>query len=198
MSLQRLEYNPFIAAIAGYPLAGKTTLGTKLSRLTNLVHLDIDQQTPTTGEVLGNPPRNWFENSMQMGIRYSQLHRIAAGELISGNPVLLTATYSHETYEYSLRMVLADTYRRWKKLDVVPLLIFELEAPVERLAERLAARDINGSLSSVTTLEHARLLREKFVHLSGDDVIRVDTGLPLEENVAQVLEILSPFRRIAA
>lgn len=196
-STDRREYMSHIVVLTGPPLSGKTTLGREISRLTNHIHLDIDEQGLVLKEVLGNPPRNWFENSMGMMVKYSLLHERAARRLISDEPVVLTATYSHKTYEDALRWVLADTYSRFAKLQEPPLRIFELDSPVASLAERIAARQNEGSFSNVDSLKHASELREKFVHMSGDDIVRVDTGLPIEQNIAQILEALEPFRKAA-
>lgn len=45
MSLDKFELGPVIVAVAGHPGVGKSTLGRELARLTNLKHLDIDEQT---------------------------------------------------------------------------------------------------------------------------------------------------------
>lgn len=194
LSEEKRNYAPCIAVLAGPPLVGKTTLGKELAKRTNLIHLDIDEEGLALEGILGEQPRNWFENSMRMSVKYAHLHRLAGDHLIDGHPVLLTATYSHQTYEYALETVLGDTFRRFKSLIESPLQVFELDSPIENLAQRVTDRLIKGSSSNVDSVEFARALRDKFVHLSSRDVIKINTGLPIEQNIEEILESLESFR----
>ncbi len=196
MRLDRFELGSVIVAVTGHPGVGKSTLGRELARLTNLKHLDIDEQARDLEPVLGEPPvANWFVNSMRMMSKYALIHSRAADSLALGDPVLLTATYSHETYVHALRTVLGDTYRRFAKLEETPLRIFELDAPEESLALRIAERRRAGSNSDVLTLEHVMELRRRYIPIPGDDVIHINTGLPIQQNVEQILTALEPFRK---
>lgn len=194
MSLSKVEYGPVAVVLYGPPTVGKSTLGEMLSRRTNLVHLDIDGQAVDLQGILSGKPRNWCENSAEMAVKYALLHARATSRLLSGEPVVLTATYSHGVYEHALRSAFIDTYQRFACLPEPPLRVFELDASPETIVTRMADRIAKGSASNVVTLEEAVALRQKFVHMTGE-VIVVDTGLQPEQNIAQIMGALESFRK---
>lgn len=189
-----IEFRPCIVALAGPPLSGKTTIGTELSRRTNLTLFDVDQSGIDLEGLLEPGIKHPFVNSMRMAVKYTYNHYLAGLHLAEGKPVIVTATYSHHTYEYLLREILTDTYQRLYQSPESLLRIFLLDAPVESLSLRIAERTDKGSVSDVNTLEHATSLRRRFVPIEGDDVVKVNTALPIEANIDQILTVLGPFR----
>lgn len=195
MGFEIVEYNVCIMALAGPPFSGKTTLGKELSRRTNLNFFDVDENGVNLEELLQSEIKHPFVTSMGMAVKYAYNQYLAGLHLAEGKPVIVAATYSHETYLYMLRTILADTYRRMYKLPDSPLRIFNLYVSEEDLASRIAKRAEQGSNSTVNTLEHTIDLRRRFVPIEGDDVTQIDTGLSVEENIAQILAELKDFRK---
>src|SRR5260221_61272 len=174
MFVDKTELKPCIVALAGHSFSGKTTLGGELSRVTNLRYFDVDaarlQLFPQ------KPLFKDFRNTMSMTAAYAWNHYLASEHLITGEPIAVGATYSHSSYTSMLRDL--------SRLSKAPLTIFALNISEEALEERVKRRMEEGSLSVVTSLEHVLDLRRRFVPLEGDDVVQIDTSLPLEQNVA--------------
>lgn len=194
MSLEIVEFKPCIVALTGPPLSGKTALGLEVSHETNLRFIDINPERwlfPQDGGEFRSP----LVRSMAMAETYALAHFRAAQHLAVGEPVLLAATYSHGSYVNMLREF-ADLYRRVNALPEATLKIFVLQAPEESLAEREEARRRMGDekLFPYIPLETAIDLRGRFVPIKGNDTVHINTGLPIEENVAQILAELAPFR----
>ncbi len=195
MSLEEVEFKPCIVALAGPPYSGKTTLGLELSDRTNLNFIDIN-----TGRWLFSEGGGEFQNplvrSMAMTESYALAHFRAAQHLTAGEPVLLAATYSHGSYVDMLRGF-ADLHQRINKLPEAVLKIFVLQAPEGSLEERgEARRGMNDEkYFPYIPLETAIDLRRRYIPIEGEDVVHVDTGLSIEENVAQVLAELKPFQK---
>lgn len=200
MSLEIVEFKPCIVALAGAPLSGKTTLGNELSRRTNLHFFDIDDiRSRFPAQLYPNPEeeRDFFRNPVRrytaIAVAQAYAYYLAAEVLEKGKPVLLAATYSHRSYANPLREF-ADLYRRVNHPDESVLRIFVLEVPVESLPQRVEDRIRSRIDTTVNTLEHAMDLRRRFMPIEGGNIVHINTGLPLEKNVAQVLAELAPFR----
>lgn len=197
MGLEIVEFELCIVALAGPPLSGKTTLGNELSRRTNLRFIDINPERwlfPQDGGEFQNP----LLRSMAMTETYALAHFRAAQHLAIGEPVLLAATYSHGSYVNMLREF-ADLHRRVvTQSSEAALKIFVLQAPEASLAERLGSRrKMNDEkYFPYIPLETAIDLRRRFVPIEGNNIVHINTGLSLKENVAQILAELEPFRKI--
>ncbi|HVM80756.1 MAG TPA: phosphonate metabolism protein/1,5-bisphosphokinase (PRPP-forming) PhnN, partial [Stellaceae bacterium] len=79
------------------------------------------------------------------------------------------------------RSILAEARRRYR-----PLAIVEVTAPVEVLAERLAARGREGAADIAQ-----RLARSGAVAVTGKDVIRIETTGTVEESLRKFLAALA-------
>lgn len=201
MSLEIVEFKPCIVALAGPPLSGKTTLGGKLSEMTNLYFFDMDNVRRCFPVQLYPDPdkeRDFFRNPVR---RYAAIltahayaYYLASEVLENGEPVLLAATYSHPSYLNPLREF-ADLYRRVNQPAESALRIFVLEAPEESLASRVDQRVSLRDETTVNTVEHATDLRRRFGPIEGEDVCHVNTGLSIEENIDQILAALTVFRK---
>lgn len=194
MHSNKVEFNPCIVALAGAPLSGKTTLGKELAGRTNFLFLDIDEQGKKLDPMLSTLPGP-LANTGRMMAKYGYLNSLAANGLTEGRPVLLAATFSHDSYVNYLR-ALADLDRRLNQSQESALRFFVLDTPEESLPSRIEERVKKGSDSDVVTLDRAIAIRERFVPIKGDDVVQINTGLPLEINVTQILTALQPFRKI--
>lgn len=192
MGLEIIEFKPFIAALAGPPLSGKTTLGLALAERTNLHFLDIDEKGKEIESLL-EPLSGPLANTGRMMAKYGYLFSLAANELTKHRPVLLAATFSHNSYVDYLG-ALADLHRRLNQSPESALRFFVLDAPVESLGSRVSERVERGSNSDILTLDRAIDLRERFIPIVGNDAVPVNTGLSIEENVNQILAYLEPFK----
>lgn len=192
--LNKVEFNPCIVVLAGAPLSGKTTLGKELAGRTNFLFLDIDEQGKKLDPMLSAQPGP-LANTGRMMLKYGYLNSLAANGLTEGRPVLLAATFSHDSYVNYLR-ALADLDRRLNQSQESALRFFVLDTPEENLPSRIEERVKKGSDSDVVTLDRAIAIRERFVPIKGDDVVQINTGLPLEINVTQILTELHPFRKV--
>lgn len=194
MSLEIVEFNPCIAVLSGPPLSGKTTLGRILEGRTNFLFLDIDEKGKDIEPILEALPGT-LANTGRMMAKYGYLCSLAADGLTEDLPVLLAATFSHDSYINYLR-ALADLYRRLNQSQESALRFFVLDAPEESLPSRVAERVKNGSDSDIVTVDQAVTLRKKFAPIASDDVIPINTGQPVEENITRILTALQPFRKI--
>jgi len=104
------------------------------------------------------------------GLRYGIPSGIDA-ELARGRHVVVNVS----------RSILAEARRRYR-----PLAIVEVTAPVEVLAERLAARGREGAADIAQ-----RLARSGAVAVTGKDVIRIETTGTVEESLRKFLAALA-------
>ncbi len=181
-----IEYEPgVIAILAGHPGAGKTTLLLRLAKLTNFQAFDVNNARkhfpPQRGEFEDDATR-----SAAMTCAYAEMHFQAIEKLVEG-PVLLAGPYSYGRYVNMIRD-LAD-------LAGIKPCFFVLKAPEESLAERVAQREsVNDPIFFPhISLERMILLRNTFVPITGERVYPIDTGLPIEKNIEQILAKLEPF-----
>lgn len=196
MRSEVIEFNPCIAVLAGPPYSGKTTLGLELSHRTNLQFVDINPGRwlfPAEGVEYESP----FLRSIAMTETYALAHFRAAEHLAAGKPVLLAATYSHGSYVNMLRGF-ADLHRRTITHSQEALLkIFVLQAPEKSLPERSESRMKmhDQKYFPYIPLEVAMDLRRRYVPIVGDDVVNVNTGLSVDQNVSQIIAELDVFSR---
>lgn len=189
MTSEIQEFPTQIVALAGPPLMGKTTLGTELARRSNFKYLDIDEVRPHASGLIGYPSNQRLPGGLETILMfhcYTANHLRAGGLLSEGQPVAIGATYSHENY-VSLLRTFAQVMR-------VPLTILLLDAPEELLEERIARRKEQGSLSVVQTLVVAREIRARFRTIEGDDVHKVNTGLPLGQSIDEIFKVINSRR----
>lgn len=180
------KYRKSLLALMGIPLTGKTTLGNELARQTNFVFLDVDVArrrifTPRARSILPKPLE-----SFEMLKSYQANHEYARTLLDRGQPVILGATYSKEIYHDMIRWLAAKTDS--------PLRTFLLDAPDEVLEKRLRKRLIEGSLSNVRTMEHVLADRRKYKPIEGVARTLMNTALPLQDCINQILDNLSDLR----
>lgn len=197
-NIDRVEFKPYTKVVfAGPPYSGKTTLGLEVSSRTNLKFVDINTVRWLFQENGEEFPSS-FVRSMAMAETYALAHFRAAQYLEGGEPVSLAATYSHPSYVNNFREF-ADLHRRKNELPDAATIIFVLHAPEESLPERgEARRRMNDEkYFPYISLETALDLRRRFVPIEGADVVPINTGLSLDENVAQVFAALEPFKKVA-
>lgn len=195
MRLAKAEFDPCTVVLAGPPYSGKTTLGLEVSRRTNLNFIDINSERwlfPPEGGEFKKP----LERAMAMTETYALAHFRAAEHLTAGQPVLLAATYSFGAYVDMVRR-LAVFHGELNGLPKAALKIFVLQAPEESLAERSEARKKmnDEKYFPYIPLERAKVLRRDFASIEGEDIVHINTGLSIQENVAQVLTELKPFQK---
>lgn len=195
---ERINYEPVIVALAGPPLSGKTTLGNALSEKTNLNFLDIDR-IRRDQKLYPHGERDFSDTLTRytaIQIAFAYAYHSAAKLLAKEDPVLLAATYSHKSYLDPL-LEFADYYQRLNHFDESLLRIFVLEAPEASLAQRVEERILqrDSSNNTVNTVEIALELRRGFAQIKGKNVFHINTGLPIDENMSQILSTLEPLKR---
>lgn len=185
MGFKIVKFKPCIVAFAGPPLVGKTTLGQEFSKQTNFEYFDIDD---ARWEIFPKTERlPDFREDLAMLTSYTFNHYRAAESLIKGVPVAVGATYSRKIYVELLRM--------FARSSNYHLRILVLDAPEDVMEERIRIRAEEDNPSVVKSIEVAQEVRDRFRPIVGDEVVNINTGLPIEENVAQILAELAPFKR---
>lgn len=178
---RKLHFSKCIVAIAGPPLVGKTTLGQALAKRSNFVYLDIDE---ARWEIFKRTERLPLQVERQaMRVSYEHNHNRAKKFLFQDKPVMLGATYSWEGYHQILKDLA-------KNADV-PLRVFLLEASDEEIIRRVQARQFEGNDSTVVTSEVALDLKTRYSVIEGVNLIKINSDLPVKENVERVLQTLS-------
>lgn len=184
MGFKIVKFKPCIVAFAGPPLAGKTTLGQKLSKQTNFKYFDIDD---ARWEIFPKTERlPDFREDLAMLASYTFNHCRAAESLIKGTPVAVGATYSREIYVELLRI--------FARSSNYHLRIFVLDTPEEVMEERIKIRAEEDNPSVVKSIEVVQEVRDRFKPIVGDEVVNINTGLTISECIDQILQILKPLR----
>lgn len=170
---QERKFAPMIVVIVGPPLHGKTTLGTKLARNSNLALLDVDEARAhifpkrIVGQMM--PPE---QERFIMLLSYQYTHETARDLVQSGNPVLITGAYTREIYHE----MLYDLAKKTK----APLKVIYLDSSEEEVQKRLERRVADETLSNVKTLDQYKSIKARYKMINHQDSLTLDSGLPLE------------------
>lgn len=178
------RFKPSITAIVGPPLHGKTTLGRELARNSNLALLDLDEARASIfPDSVGLTMQNEDEERFIMYNSYQYMHERARDIIKNGTPVVITGSYTRETYHEMLRD-LAD------KLNV-PLMVVYLECSEDEVKRRLIKRSSEDHLSNVKTLEHYTEIKNRHRKIETPNLISINSELPVAECAQAVLSWLS-------
>lgn len=177
--VEPVRFRKCIVVLAGLPLSGKTTLGEKLAELSNFTYLDVDKAR----RGIFNEVAVYSELGEQFTMlnAYQRNHEVARDLLAEGQPVILGAIYSREIYHEMIRSLAQKTN--------APLRVFLLNAPDEKIEQRLNKRPVDNP-SNLRSIEHYRGVKIRYKPITEANIEHIDTSLPLEQNVEQVFSSL--------
>lgn len=178
-----VTFQKAIFVLAGTSFTGKTLLGRRLARRSNLKFLDVDEarkeiQTDTIW-------RNPNEEKMIMARAYALNHKKAEELLGEGIPVLLAATYSRPEYHRSLRKLR-------EKLNI-PLQVIYLTISEKTVRNRLLERIKEGSYSNIRSLESYSEQARRYVPIKGKDVKEINADRPIEKIKEDIMRVFSKY-----
>lgn len=179
---------PVLLITMGLPASGKTTVARALARRLGLVHLSSDVERKRLAGLRRTTHRaDPFERglySRAMSRRtYTALKRQAARWLRKGQSVVLDATYGQPAERAAVRQIARRCGAR--------LVVVVCQADEAVLRARLAARAVDPTRVSDARLELWPALRAAFNQPTElADVLTVDTTLPLQQVVDQVLALV--------
>lgn len=166
-----------IIVLAGLPLSGKSTVGEKLSATLDIPLFDIDQ---TRQEIA--PGGEWLGPKKEKEIMlasYKRNHKKASKALGHHKIVILSATYSRESYHGMIRL-LADEHE-------ASLYFFLLQAPDEVVLPRLEKRLAEGSLSNITSAKAYREVKDRYTPFQGKELTAINTDQSIDETFATII-----------
>lgn len=144
---------PSLIVLSGLPLAGKSTVGQEIARLSNLILLDIDQTRKDISNPTTTPKLPEDKERQQMFEAYVENYRRAQDLILKGHPVILAATFSSPKSHEDL---VAFAQRL-----AVPVRVFQIIADESDVNKRLTLRS-ESSFSNVLTFEHYEEVRDRF------------------------------------
>lgn len=141
-----------VVAIAGLPLAGKTTLGIALAKVTGFHFIDID-----AGPVSCAPPQesNPYRSDearareqARMRVAYTILHAAVEANLTQGFSVIVAATYSRRASQEFLQAAV-------ERADGVLKVIWcQFSDTPEEIERRVADRLTHGAVGGCRSASH--------------------------------------------
>jgi predicted kinase len=177
---------PTLWVVCGLTASGKSTIARELSKVLGVKVLRSDV---IRKELFALEPRDQRDVPFGEGIyskgasslTYGRLLLLAQEEIDKGFPVILDATYGR-------RHERNNVFRLARDMDV-NLVFVECICPELKLKERLKKRELMASVSDAR-FHHFEQIKARFEPL--DDVppdmhIEVDTDVPQEESLAQIL-----------
>lgn len=164
---------------------GKTTLGRSIQQASNAVFLDVDR---ARRELYGTTQRlSGMQEAQAMLASYQANHQRARDAIAQGFPVIIAATYSRQLYHDMLKELAQQTD--------VPLRVFQLETPLTKIGERIAARNTDPhNQSNVVSPEDFFEIYRRYNPMNGIPIQRIDTTKPIEENVREIVESLADLQ----
>ncbi|MFY9463338.1 MAG: AAA family ATPase [Candidatus Sungiibacteriota bacterium] len=177
---------PCVVVLSGMPLMGKSALAAELIRMTNLIHIDVDEIRQM---LFPNPDRIVFPSTSEFAVMESCYDLlIKNAEWIVEQlriPVCVTGTFSREEFKAPLK-------RMWKKSVVaIPFRIFLLSASDEEITQRVEKRRREGSASNIDTMEKFLWAKGFFQPVEFARVVRIQTIKPPDECAQEVLGYLA-------
>lgn len=177
----QVSFQKCIVVLVGLPLTGKSTLGCELARRSNLVLLDVDEARRQL--FLSRDFQLPSEQEAFVMIRsYQKMHELAHDQLMSGQPVVMAATYSRPRYHEMLKELVKGTD--------IPLKIFLLTASDQTIHQRIQARQEQGNLSNVKSPDAYYEVKNRYQPIEGVSSV-IDAEQPVQQNIQQILESLS-------
>jgi predicted kinase len=182
-----LQYTrPTLWVVCGLPASGKSTIARELSRVlgAKVFRSDVIRKELFDMEPLDRRDGPFGEGIYSKGassLTYGRLLLLAQEEIEKGSPVILDATYGRR-HERNNVFLLA------KDMDV-NLVFVECICADFKLKERLKQRDVMASVSDARLhhFEQINALFEPLNDVPRDMYIKVDTDVPLEQSLAQIL-----------
>ncbi len=178
---QETQYEPFILAIIGLPLHGKTTLATELARNSNLMLLDVDEARATLfpERIVGQTMPS-DEERFVMLTSYQSMHERARDAILGGQPVVIAGAYTRRIYHEMLYDL--------QKVVGVPLMVVLLECSEDQIRARLQKRSQEKTLSNIKTFEQYLGIKERYERMQGAVVL--DSGQPIETVAVDLTNLL--------
>jgi predicted kinase len=182
-----LQYTrPTLWVVCGLPASGKSTIAGELSRVlgAKVLRSDVIRKELFDVEPLDRIDVPFGEGIYSKGassLTYGRLLLLAQEEIEKGSPVILDATYG-QRHERNNVFLLA------KDMDV-NLVFVECICPEFKLKERLKQRERMASVSDARLhhFEQINALFEPLNDVPQDMYIKVDTEIPPDQSLAQIL-----------
>jgi uncharacterized protein len=185
---------PTLIIAMGLPASGKSTLARSLASRLGLLHINSDV---VRKELAGHRPTDQHSGPFGEGLynptmtrrNYAALRRRAAAGLRRGASVVTDATFGKRSERAAIKQLATRVGAR--------LVVLECCANEATLRARLAARADDPASVSDARLEQWPALQAAYEAPSElPNVVRVDTRLPGDESLAQVMQALrqSPTR----
>lgn len=177
---------PTIWVICGMAASGKSTIARELSTKLDIHVLRSDY---IRKEIFGVKPDNFIDEPFGEGLysqeasslTYSKLIELGQEELAKGNSVILDATFNSKKRR-------KEVLELAKKMDVNVLFV-ECTSPEKVLKDRLLQREGREEISDAR-LHHFQHLKSQFEtleELPGDLHVRINTQLPIKDNISEIL-----------
>jgi aminoglycoside phosphotransferase family enzyme/predicted kinase len=182
-----LEFTrPTMWVVCGMIASGKSTISAQLAEKFDIPLLSSDV---IRKELFNRAPKESIDVDFKHGIysehatslTYAKLLRFAQQEIERGSSVILDATFSSRSWRF-------EALRLAEDMDA-NIIFVECTAPDATLKERLKSRSLGGPVSDAR-LKHFEGFKNEFNCLNDLPAhihIRVNTDLPLEETMAEIL-----------
>ncbi len=177
---------PTAWVICGMVASGKSTIATELSRKLGIGVLRSDH---IRKELFGVKPDDFMDEPFEEGLyskqasslTYGKLLALAQEDIANGLSVVLDATFSSK-HRRSEALLLA------REMDA-NIIFVECTSPVKVLKDRLLEREGKIGVSDAR-LHHLKQFKSRFEplkELTEEMHIRIDTQLPIKENMMEIL-----------
>lgn len=182
----RAGMRPMLVLTCGLIGSGKSTLARSLSRELGLElrRSDVVRKqlagVPAAGAQPTKPYRAGIYNSSMDQATYQALAEDAERALSQGEGMVVDATFRRRGDR--------DRFRELARRLGVPFLLVETRCPEDVARLRLDARESNPGEVSDARWEHYRELQAEFETPQAGEALVVDSTLPVEEGVDQVIE----------
>ncbi len=176
-----IRYKPFILAIVGPPLHGKTTLATEMAKTSNLALLDVDEaRAELFPERIVGQALPGDQERFVMLTSYQSIHERTRDIIQEGNPIVIAGAYTRKIYHEML-------YDLAKGMGV-SLRIALLECSEEEIRARLQKRSQETTLSNVKTFKQYLDIRERYERMQG--VIILDSEQRTKKTATELSKFL--------
>ncbi len=182
------RFKPFLVLVSGLTGSGKSTLARELGARLGMTVINSDVVRKTIARNVGRnivPLNQGLYSPAMTDKTYSKLEREAEKQILSGDGVILDATFAHASRRKSI-IRLAEKHR-------VPIFLIRCFASDELTRQRLTARAAEGKDVSDGRWEiyvAQKAAYEPLTEISSTRRLDLDTKLPVEELVQAVEEFL--------